>query len=148
MRLTLLLLLTLALAPAQTFLKPDGIAAGKGYTHVVITSPGKLAFISGQVANNAQGQMVGSGDLKAQTEQVFENLRLALKAAGTSFEHVVKITYFIRDYRPEMLATIREVRNRYVDTAAPPASSLVGVAGLFQPGYLIEVEAIAAVPDK
>ncbi len=148
MRLTLLLLLTLALAPAQTFLKPEGLAAAPGYTHVVLTSPGKLAFISGQVANNAQGQMVGRGDLKAQTEQVFENLRLALKAAGTSFEHVVKITYFIRDYRPEMLATMREVRARYVNTAAPPASSLVGVAGLFQPGYLIEVEAIATVPDK
>lgn len=136
------------MAAAQTqYVQPAGLAPGNGYTHAVVVSPGKLVFISGQVAQNAQGQLVGKGDLKAQTGQVFENLKTALAAAGSSFEHVVKITWFIRDYKPEALAVVREVRNRYVNPTAPPASSLVGVAALFQPDYLIEVEAVAVVPE-
>jgi enamine deaminase RidA (YjgF/YER057c/UK114 family) len=134
---------------AQTqAIQPKGLAPGAGYSHVVVASPGKLAFIAGQVANNAQGQLVGRGDLKAQTEQVFENLKLALAAAGASFEHVVKLTFLVKDHKPEYLAIIREVRNRYVNTAAPPASTLAGVSALFLPDYLIEVEAVAAVPEK
>jgi enamine deaminase RidA (YjgF/YER057c/UK114 family) len=134
---------------AQTqAIQPKGLAPGNGYSHVVVASPGKLAFIAGQVANNAQGQLVGRGDLKAQTEQVFENLKTALAAAGTSFEHVVKVTYFIKDHKPEYLPIVREVRNRYINQAAPPASTLVGVQSLFQRDYLIEVEAVAAVPER
>ena len=145
----LLMTLCAALLPGQTeFLKPTGISPANGYSHVVVVAPGKLAFISGQVANNAQGQLVGKGDLKAQTEQVFENLKTALSAAGTSFEHVVKITWFIKDYKPESLAGLREVRDRYVSKTSPPASSLVGVSSLFQNDYLIEVEAVAVVPRK
>jgi enamine deaminase RidA (YjgF/YER057c/UK114 family) len=144
-----LLLAGVSVLSAETeFLKPEGLSPANGYTHVVVTGPGKLAFISGQVANDPQGKLVGRGDLKAQTEQVFQNLKRALAAAGTSFEHVVKITWFVRDYRPDMLPVLRDVRNRYVNTAAPPASSLVGVAALFQGDYLIEVEAVAVVPAK
>jgi enamine deaminase RidA (YjgF/YER057c/UK114 family) len=143
-----LLMAAAALAPAQTFLQPAGLAAGKGYTHVVITSPGRLAFISGQVAQNAAGQMIGKGDIQAQTGQAFENLKTALAAAGTSFDHVVKLTYFVRDVTPERLVLVREVRNRYVNPKAPPASSLIGAAALFHPDCLIEIEAVATVPDK
>lgn len=134
---------------AQTeFLKPEGLAAANGYSHVVVVTPARLAFISGQVANNAQGQLVGKGDLKAQAEQVFQNLKTALAAAGSSFDHVVKITWYVKEYKPESLPVLREVRNRYVRKTAPPASTLVGVASLFQEDYLIEVEAVAVVPEK
>src|SRR5690242_11990070 len=103
------------LAQAE-FLKPSGISAANGYSHAVVVSPdSKLVFIAGQIANNPQGQLVGKGDLKAQTEQVFENLKAALAAAGSSFDHVVKINWYIRDFKPESLPVIREVRNRYIN---------------------------------
>jgi enamine deaminase RidA (YjgF/YER057c/UK114 family) len=137
------------LLSAQTqFLKPEGVAPGTGYTHVVVTGPGKLVFISGQVARDKQGNLVGKGDLKAQTVQVFENIKAALASAGASFNDVVKINWYIRDYKQENLAALREVRNLYVNKDNPPASTLIGVAALAQDDYLIEVEAVAALPAK
>jgi enamine deaminase RidA (YjgF/YER057c/UK114 family) len=134
---------------AQTqFLKPEGIAPGTGYTHVVVTSPGRLVFIAGQIARDKQGNLVGKGDLRAQTVQVFENLKAALGAAGATFNDVVKINWYIRDYKPESLAALREVRAMYVNKDNPPASTLIGVAALAQEDYLIEVEAVAALPDQ
>jgi len=134
---------------AQTdFLKPDGLAAAKGYTHVVVAHPGAIVYVSGQVSNNPQGQLVGKDDLKAQTVQVFENLKTALAAAGAKFDDVVKITWYVKAYKPEYLGTLREVRNQYVNQAAPPASTLVGVTSLFQDDYLLEVDAVAVLPEK
>jgi enamine deaminase RidA (YjgF/YER057c/UK114 family) len=134
---------------AQTqFLKPEGIAPGTGYTHVVVTSPGKLVFIAGQVARDKQGNLVGKGDLKAQTVQVFENLKAALAAAGASFNDVVKINWYIKDFKQENLGALRDVRGMYVNKDNPPASTLIGVVALAQDDYLIEVEAVAALPDK
>lgn len=135
-------------ASAQTqFLKPDGLAPGNGYTHVVVTS-GKLVFISGQIARDKQGNLVGKGDLRAQTVQIFENLKAALASAGATFNDVVKINWYIRDYKSESLATLREVRDTYVNKNAPPASTLVGVVSLAQEDYLLEVEVVATIPDK
>jgi enamine deaminase RidA (YjgF/YER057c/UK114 family) len=134
---------------AQTqFLKPEGIAPGTGYSHVVVTSPGRLIFIAGQVARDKQGTLVGKGDLKAQTVQVFENLKAALASAGATFNDVVKINWYIRDYKQENLIALREVRTMYVNKDNPPASTLIGVAALAQDDYLIEVEAVAALPSK
>jgi 2-iminobutanoate/2-iminopropanoate deaminase len=134
---------------AQTkFLKPEGIAPGTGYSHVVVTSPGKLVFISGQVARDKQGNLVGKGDLRAQTVQVFENLKAALASAGATFNDVVKINWYVKDYNQENLAVLREVRTMYVNKDNPPASTLAGVAALALDDYLIEVEAVAAIPDK
>jgi enamine deaminase RidA (YjgF/YER057c/UK114 family) len=147
----LLVLLTVgcvALSAQTDFLQPDGLAPAKGYTHVVVAHPGKVVFVSGQVANNPQGQLVGKDDLKVQTVQVFENLKTALAAAGATFNNVVKITWYVKAYRAEYLGMLRDVRNRYVNPAAPPASTLVGVSSLFQDDYLIEVDAIAVLPDK
>jgi enamine deaminase RidA (YjgF/YER057c/UK114 family) len=136
-------------ASAQTqFLKPEGIAPGTGYSHVVVTSPGKLIFIAGQIARDRQGNLVGKGDLRAQAVQVFENLKAALASAGATFNDVVKINWYIRDFKPESLGALREVRSMYVNKDAPPASTLIGVASLAQDEYLIEVEAVAAIPDK
>jgi enamine deaminase RidA (YjgF/YER057c/UK114 family) len=146
-----IVLLTMCCVPSQAqtdFLKPDGLAAAKGYTHVVVAHPGKVVFVSGQVANNPQGQLVGKDDLKAQTVQVFENLKTALAAAGATFNDVVKITWYVKAYKPEYLGMLRDVRNQYVNQVAPPASTLVGVTSLFQDDYLIEVDAIAVLPEK
>ena len=118
---------------AQTdFLKPDGLAAVKGYSQVVVSHGGKTIFIPGQVANNSQGQLVGKDDLKAQTVQVFENIKTALAAAGATVDNVVKITWYVKGYKPEYLGMLREVRNQYANQASPPASTLVGVTSLFQ----------------
>jgi len=136
------------LAAQTEFLKPDGLATANGYTHVVVSKPEKLVFVAGQVANNREGKLVGKDDLKAQTVQVFENIKTALAAAGATFDDVVKITWYVKGYKPEYLPTLRDVRNTYVNKATPPASTLVEVAALFQDDYLLEVEAIAVIPEN
>ncbi|HLJ85206.1 MAG TPA: RidA family protein [Candidatus Angelobacter sp.] len=134
---------------AQTeFPKPTGLAQPHGYSHVVATSSEKLIFLSGQVANDSQGKLVGKGDLRAQAIQVFENLKTALAAASANFDDVVKITMYVKEYKPEYLGTLREVRDTYVNKTNPPASTLVGVTSLVQDDYLLEIEAIAAPPSK
>jgi len=107
-----------------------------------------MIFIAGQVAMDAQGKLVGKDDLRAQTKQVFENLKTALAASAATFDDVVKITWYVKNYKTENLPILREVRDSYVKKDAPPASTLVGVAALFQDDCLLEVDAIAVVPDK
>jgi enamine deaminase RidA (YjgF/YER057c/UK114 family) len=152
MKTTLLLALALVgshAVKAQTeHINPKGLAAPHGYTHVIATKPGKMIFISGQVAMDAQGQLVGKDDLRAQTKQVFENLKTALAASGATFDDVVKITWYVKGYNPQQLTILRDVRDMYVKKEAPPASTLVGVTSLFQADYLLEVDAVAVVPEK
>jgi enamine deaminase RidA (YjgF/YER057c/UK114 family) len=141
--------LLIAPAAAQTdFIKPQGLAPGNGYSHVVVVNQGKLVYIAGQVARDKDEKLVGKGDLKAQTTQVFENLKTALTAAGATFDDVVKINIFVKDYKPEMVPTLREVRDVYINKNSPPASTLVGVTSLAQEDYLIEIEVVAALPAK
>jgi enamine deaminase RidA (YjgF/YER057c/UK114 family) len=139
---------SLQLAAQTEFINPKGLAAPHGYTHVITTKPGKMVFISGQVAMDAQGHLVGKDDLRAQTKQVFENLKAALAAAGATFDDVVKITWYVKGYNPQLLPTLRDVRDQYVKKEAPPTSTLVGVTSLFQDDYLLEVDAIAVIPQK
>lgn len=122
---------------------PDGVAPGMGYTHVVIGS-GTLVALSGQVALDAHGEVVGVGDPAAQARQVFENLRRCLAAAGATFEDVIKLTFYVTDIGH--LPAMRPVRDEYVDTERPPASTAVQVAALFRPELLLEAEALAVVP--
>ena len=119
---------------------PAGMAPGNGYSHAVAAS-GRLVAVAGQVAMDEHGGLVGEGDAAAQAERVFENLRLALDAAGATFADVVKFGIFVTDI--SILPAIREVRDRYVDLDRPPASTAVQVAALFRPGYLLEIEALA-----
>ena len=121
---------------------PAGLSTPTGYSHVVSTRGGRTIYIAGQVALDAQGRVVGVGDLAAQARQVFANLEIALKAAGATFEHVVKTNYYLRD--ASQVATVREVRSKYF-TKELPASTLVEVPRLAQPDLLIEVEVIAVV---
>jgi enamine deaminase RidA (YjgF/YER057c/UK114 family) len=127
------------------FIQPDGLSKAPTYTHVVATTGPTTIYISGQVALDAAGSVVGPGDLAAQTAKVMENLQTALAAAGATFDDVVKITTFVVDYQPEHRPIIGEVRGRYLPPAQPPASTLVGVQALALPEFLIEIEAVAVV---
>lgn len=123
---------------------PEGVLPGAGYTHVV-TGTGRLVVLSGQVALDERGNTVGPGDPEAQARQVFENVRRCLAAAGATFDDVVKLTYFVTDIGH--LPAVRAARDQYVDTRRPPASTAVQVAALFRPDLLLEVEALALVPE-
>jgi len=129
------------------FLNPLQLGTTHGWTHVVATSGGKTIHISGQAAVDASGQVVGKGDLKRQTEQTFENLRIALAAAGATWADVVVTRLYVVNLKPEHVPVIREVRSRYVSPNHPPASTLVGVQALVGADWLIEIEATAVVGD-
>ena len=126
----------------QHHMAPEGMAPGTGYSHAVVAT-GRVVAIAGQVARDEQGQLVGEDDPWVQTERVFENLRLALASAGATFADVIKFGVFTTDI--EILPVVRKVRDRYVDTSNPPASTAVQVSALFRPGYLLEIEAWAVV---
>jgi enamine deaminase RidA (YjgF/YER057c/UK114 family) len=121
---------------------PEGVAPGAGYTHVVMGS-GRLIAISGQVALDEHGALVGEGDPEAQARQVFENLRRCLAAAGASFSDVIKLTYYVTDVAH--LPAIRAVRTDFAGTDPLPASTAVQVAALFRPELLMEIEAFALI---
>ncbi|MFH8369482.1 RidA family protein [Streptomyces sp. NPDC018031] len=123
--------------------EPEGVVPGTGYTHVV-TGTGRLIAVSGQIALDGDGNLVGEGDPEAQARQVFENLRRCLAAAGVGFDEVIKLTYFVTDIG--YLPAVRRARDEFVDVKRPPASSAVQVAGLFRPDLLLEVEALAVAP--
>jgi enamine deaminase RidA (YjgF/YER057c/UK114 family) len=123
---------------------PDGVAAGRGYSQVV-TGRGRLVAVSGQIAQDSRGDLVGAGDPAAQARQVFENLRRCLEQAGAGFGDVVKLTFFVLDVA--YLPAIRAARDAVIDTGRPPASTAVQVTALFAPEYLLEVEAWAVVDD-
>ncbi|WP_031071397.1 RidA family protein [Streptomyces sp. NRRL WC-3742] len=122
--------------------EPPGVAPGTGYTQVVAGS-GRFVQVSGQVAFDENGELVGAGDPPAQARQVFENLRRCLAAAGATFDDVVKLTVFVTDIAH--LAAVREARDEHVDTSRRPASSAVQVSALFRPDVLMEIEAFAVV---
>jgi enamine deaminase RidA (YjgF/YER057c/UK114 family) len=124
-----------------TFASPDELPSPPGYSQVVTIPSGRLVWTSGQVALAADGS-VPSG-WEAQTRLAFENVGRALRAGGASWSDVVKLTYYVTAV--DEIATIRAVRDEFVNTAAPPTSSLVQVAGLFRPDVLIEVEAVASL---
>jgi enamine deaminase RidA (YjgF/YER057c/UK114 family) len=128
----------------QHFRAPDGLAPGPGYSHAV-TGRGRWVATAGQVALDEAGQLVGAGDLEAQARQVFANLDRALAAAGASFADVVKLNYYLTDIT--LLPAVRAVRDEYVDTARPPASTAVQVVALAMPDLMIEIEAWAICAD-
>lgn len=119
--------------------KPSGI-----FSSGVKAPAGHLVFVSGQVARNARGETVGKGDIKAQTRQVLQNIQAVLEAGGATLDDVVKVTVFVTNLA-EHLSQIHEVRAEYFKRAYP-ASTLVEVKALAHRDFLIEIEAIAAVP--
>ena len=123
-------------------LNPSGLSTPASYSHVVSVTGGRTIYVSGQVAYDVHGRIVGKGDLRAQTRQVFANLAVALEAAGATFHDVVKVTYYMLD--ATQVQTVRDIRSEFF-TMELPASTLVEVPRLAHPDFLIEIEVIAVV---
>ncbi|HYG71551.1 MAG TPA: RidA family protein [Actinomycetota bacterium] len=124
---------------------PDGVSPPLGtYSHVVRVETGDAVWlhVSGQIAVDPTGAMVGVGDMRAQTERVYENLRAILEAHGATFADVVKMNTYVTSL--EDLAGMREVRSRYLASDLP-ASTAVQVVALVVPEALIEVDAVAVI---
>ena len=124
---------------------PATLAPPRTYAHVTVVSSAKQVHVSGQVATNAAGEVVGKGDLGAQTEQVYANLGHALGAAGATLADVFKIVTYVVNITPDKVAAIRAARAKFIGNGPFPSSTMVGVTGLVHPDLLIEVEAIAAL---
>ena len=125
---------------------PDTVATPMGtYSQAVRVETGDAVwiYVSGQIAIDLEGNLVGPGDLRAQTRQVFENLRAILEAHGATFADVVKIGTYLTTL--DDLAGMREVRSEYL-TSEPPASTAVQVVALVVPDALIEIDLVAVVP--
>jgi enamine deaminase RidA (YjgF/YER057c/UK114 family) len=130
--------------PAFELTSPSDLPAPAGYSHVAaIPSGSRLVWTSGQLPLTADGDLAGAGDWEAQTRAVMENLTRALAAGGAGWPDVFKLTFYVTD--TAALPVVRSVRDEFVDTARPPASTLVAVAGLARPDALIEIEAVAAI---
>lgn len=132
----------------NTFINPSTMPPTRGYTHVVeTTGPNRTVYIAGQLGMTPDGKFAGApGDFRAQAVQCFENLKAALAAVGGTFDHVVKITNYFVDMAH--LQTFFEVRDRYVNTKAPPASTAIQISKLARDGALFEIDAIAVLPPK
>ena len=117
-----------------------------GYSQVAEVRGGKLVYIAGQVAFDKSGNLAGKDDFRAQVQQVFENLNSAVQAAGGTFGDVIKLNYYCVDsVDSAQISTVREIRDKYVNTANPPTSTFVYVRRLVRPELQIEVEAVAIV---
>lgn len=129
-------------------LNPTTLAKPPGYTYVVeATGPGRTVYLAGQLGLDLDNNLVGQpGDFRAQCTQAFENLGLALVSVGATFNDVVKINNYLTDI--SHIGIFREVRDSFLNTKAPPASTTVAIAALARPGALFEIEAIAVLGAK
>jgi len=130
------------------FNNPNSVNAASGYSHVAIVDLGncEMLVLSGQVALDHQGQLVGKNDLSKQTEQVFLNIRNILFEHGGSMDDVIKIGIYMKDV--SQIQSFREARDKFINLENPPASTLVGVQSLFRDDILLEVEATAIIPKR
>ncbi len=131
------------------FSNPKTLAKPPGYSYVVeTTGPSRTIYFAGQLGVDMDNKFVGApGDFRAQCVQAFDNMTLALKAAGARWSDVVKINNFLVGIEVNMTA-FREVRDRYLNIKAPPTSTTIGVPALARSGGLFEIEAIAVLPAK
>lgn len=126
--------------PRQAIPTPD-VLATSGFSNVL--RAGDLVVVSGQVSRDIDGELVGRGDAEVQTRQVFDNLRRVLQAAGSGFEDVVRLTVFATEM--SVRAAVHRVREELFDEPRPASTFLV-VAGLADPDFLVEIEALAYSP--
>ncbi len=126
------------------FTNPQSLFTPPGYTQIVEVTGGRTVYIAGQTALDQSFKIVGKGDFRAQAQQVFENLKAALTAIGADFTHVVKLTIYLIDMT--QLRVLAEVRDRYVNTDYPPASTAVEVRKLALDDLLLEIEAVVSLP--
>ena len=131
---------------SKEIFSPATLPPPVGYSHVAKVNQGTLIYLAGQVSSDASGKLVGEGDFEAQAEQVFRNLKLGLEAAGATMADIVKMNvYIVAEVDQADVPKLRSVRDRHVNTAKPPASTLLFVTRLARPGWLIEIEAVAAI---
>jgi enamine deaminase RidA (YjgF/YER057c/UK114 family) len=136
---------TVLLAQNIQHINPPGLSKSPAYTHAVAAKPGTVVWISGQVAQNSKGEVVGKGDLKTQLNQAWENVRLALAGSGATFQDVVKVTTYVVNYKPSMRDDLRAARLRFMGAGEPPAATLVGVQSLASEEWLVEIEVTAVI---
>jgi len=128
------------------YLNPKELFEPRFFTHTVaVSGAAKLVYVSGQVSYDRIGAVVGKGDMRAQSEQVFASLTRNLKAAGATWSDVIKVNGYMVGMTPEAVTAYREVRTRFFNPRKMPASTLVGVDCLVHPDLLLEVEVIAAL---
>jgi enamine deaminase RidA (YjgF/YER057c/UK114 family) len=132
--------------PSKEFINPKALLTPPGYSHVAKVNKGTMVYLAGQVACDASGKLVGEGNFEAQVEQVYANIKIAIEAAGGTMADIVKLTTFlVAEVDPASVPKLRAIRNRYLNAEHPPASTLVYVTRLAQPGWLVEVEVVAAI---
>jgi enamine deaminase RidA (YjgF/YER057c/UK114 family) len=117
-----------------------------GYSHVAEVTGGRTIYLSGQIAVDRNGKLVGEGDIRAQAQQVFENLKAGLEAVGADFSHMVKLNFYLLD--ASQIQVVREVRDQYVNRQSPPASTAVEIRNFVREGLLIEIDAVAVTPAQ
>jgi len=134
--------------PSKEFLSPKTLIPPAGYSHIARVHRGTIIYLAGQVSSDASGKLVGEGDFEAQVDQVFGNLKIAVEAAGGTMADIVKLNiYLVAEVDQAEVPKFRAIRDRYLNTAKPPASTLVVVSRLARPGWLVEIEAVAAIDD-
>jgi enamine deaminase RidA (YjgF/YER057c/UK114 family) len=134
--------------PSKEFISPKTLIPPAGYSHIAKVNRGTIVYLAGQVSSDASGKLIGEGNFEAQVEQVFRNLKIAVEAAGGTMADIVKLNiYLVAAVDQAEVPKLRAIRNRYVNVENPPASTLVVVSRLAQPGWLIEIEAVAALED-
>jgi 2-iminobutanoate/2-iminopropanoate deaminase len=135
-----------AQTPSVRYINPSTIAKPAGYTHVVeVNGPGRTVYIAGQLGYDGAGKQ--GADFREQATLVFQNLKAAVESVGGKMENIVKLNSFVTDIRAQ-LPIYREVRDKFVNVEAPPASTLLEISKLAREGALLEVEAIAVLPAR
>lgn len=143
---------TLAFAQTDTsvvkFINPSTVSTPKGYSHAAEVNLGtcKMLIMSGQVAIDNKGNLVGKGDFNKQAEQVLQNIKNIVESAGGNMNDVVKLGFYVVDIN--QVPTLRLVRDKFINLKTPPTSTLVQVNKLFRDDILLEVEATAIIPNK
>jgi len=131
---------------SKQFFSPATLPPPVGYSHVAKVNKGTLIYLAGQVSSDASGALVGEGNFEAQAERVYANVKLAVEAAGATMADIVKLnTYLVAEVSQDDLPKMRAIRDRYLNKEKPPASTLVVVSRLARPGWLIEIEVVAAI---
>ena len=129
-------------------INPDGLPTPENFAQIGLATGSRTAYISGQVARDADGNPVGAGDLAAQVEQALTNINIAVQAVGGTFADVAKLTAFVVDWTPDKLdlvvaGAVRAAEKLGIDPVKPV--TLVGVAALTEPDMLVEIEAVAVL---
>jgi enamine deaminase RidA (YjgF/YER057c/UK114 family) len=128
------------------FSNPDTMQKPPGYSHVVeVTGPGRTVYFAGQLGIDKSGKM--GADAREQMDIAFQNVKAALDSVGATFSDIVKVNSYIVDIGTN-IAHYREVRDKYLNMSAPPASTAIGVPQLARSGALFEIEAVVAMPTK